>query len=173
MKLPFLITPEIDLTFFSEITPRFPNWERSFVSGKASTLFQVKHFIHSVRKTLVLSRVSFLPQAEGPPGNVHGGASAALIDEVMGISVWHQGEPSVTQKLELHYGKLLPLEHEAFVFTEIISSHAKTLEVHSNIYGSKFGSTEKEKTPYVSAQGVFYKLSSEQLANFKNKIGKN
>ena len=167
MKLPFLVAPEKDLSGFTPIQPSFPNWEKSFVSGSNSPLYNVSHFIHSVRKTLVLSRVSFLEKALGPPGNVHGGATAGLVDEIMGIAVWHQDEPCVTQKLEMHYGKLLPLYGEAFVYTEIVSSATKTLEVHSTIYS---GILDKQETPHVSAQGVFHRLSAEQLARFKNNL---
>ena len=160
MHLPYLVNPESDLSQFSVIVPRFPNWEKSFVSGPGSPLYEVTHFAHSIRKTLVLSRVKFLEKALGPPGHVHGGATAGLLDEIMGITVWHQGEACVTQKLEFHYGKLLPLNDEASVFTEIVSNAPKTFEVISTIYG-------KNKTPYVSAQGVFHRLSAEQLAKFK------
>jgi hypothetical protein len=172
MKLPFLVEPDFDLSFFTEIKPQFPNWEKSFVSGPSSPLYRVNHYIHTVRKTLVLTRVNFLSQAEGPPGNVHGGATAGLLDETMGIAVWHQGERCLTQKLELHYGKLLPIDKEAFVFTEIVASHEKTLEVHATIYNGTHSSkandpVQNQKTPRVSALGVFHRLSDEQLANFR------
>jgi len=160
MILPYLVAPDYDFDHFSPIQPKFPNWEKSFVSGKDSPLFKVSHFIHNARRTLVLTRVTFLSQALGPPGNVHGGATAGLIDEVMGVTVWHQNEKCVTEKLELHYGKMLPLQDEAFVFTEIASRETKTLEVHSSVYG-------KNKTPHVSARGVFHVLSAEQLARLR------
>ena len=179
MKLPFLVAPEFDLSLFAEIKPQFPNWEKSFVSGANSPLYRVSHLIHSVRKTLLLTRVTFLAQAEGPPGNVHGGATAGLVDETMGVVVWHQGERCLTQKLELHYGKLLPLTEEAFVFTEIVASNVKTLEVHTTIYSADVLGTDakegvkegdKTKTPRVSAQGVFHRLNDEQMAHFRNKL---
>ena len=163
MTLPYLVAPDYDFTQFSNILPNFPNWEKSFVSGKDSPLFQVEHFIHTIRPTLVMTRVNFLERALGPPGNVHGGASAALIDEVMGISVWHHGDKCVTKTLELQYGRMLPLADEALVFTEVFSEEPKTFEVHSTIYG-------KNKTPHVSARGVFHRLSVEQLAQLKGKF---
>jgi hypothetical protein len=163
MKLPFIVEPEHDFTHFSVIEPRFPNWQKSFVSGSQSPLYQVKHLIHDVRQTLVLTKVKFLGLALGPPGNVHGGATAGLLDEVMGIAVWHQNETCVTQKLEVHYGIMLPLDDEAMIYTEIVSKAAKTLEVHSTIYG-------KNGFPYVTSQGIFHRLSPEQLAKLKTKF---
>jgi len=163
MKLPYVVAPETDLSHFTKIQPRFPNWEKSFVSGPNSPLYDVEHFIHDVRKTLVLTRVKFLEKALGPPGNVHGGATAGLLDELMGVAVWHQGEPCVTQKLEVHYGILLPLDEEAMIYTEIVSQATKTLEVHSTIYGTN-------GQPYVTSQGIFHRLSAEQLAKLKSKF---
>jgi acyl-coenzyme A thioesterase PaaI-like protein len=160
MGLPYIVTPDYDFSHFTKILPKFPNWEKSFVSGKESPLFQLEHFIHSERPTLVLTTVKFLAHALGPPGNVHGGATAALADEVMGISVWHHGDKCVTQALELRYGRMLPLADEATVFTEVVLDEGKTLEVYSTIYG-------KSKTPHVSARGVFHRLSAEQLAQLK------
>lgn len=168
MTLPFIVDPELDLSQFTEIVPSFPNWERSFISGTNSYLFQMKHFVHFTRKSLFLTEVCFLNMAEGPPGHVHGGASAALIDEVMGISVWHQGDFCVTQKLELHYGRLLPLQQSAWVYTEIVSDNTKTLEVHATIYtNTATGKSKKEKIPHVSALGIFHRLNAEQIARFQ------
>ena len=156
----YLVPADFDFTQFELIEPRFLNWDKSFVSGIHSPLFRVKHFLHTQRKTLILTRVHFLEQALGPPGHVHGGATAGLIDETMGIAVWHQSLMCVTQKLEVHYSKMLKLQEEAFVFTEIVATHEKTVEVHATIYGN-------EKTPHVSAQGVFHRLRPEQLNKLK------
>lgn len=162
-NLLYAVVPDFDFGSFTQIEPGFPNWQKSFVSGKASTLFQVTHWIHSTRKTLFLTKVKFLDAAEGPPGCVHGGASAGLMDEVMGIAVWHRNEHCVTEKLELRYVKLLPLHEEALVFTEIVSETPKTLDVHATIYGL-------DKIPRVSGHGIFHRLNEEQIAHFRFKL---
>ncbi|MDD2921223.1 MAG: PaaI family thioesterase [Anaerolineales bacterium] len=46
---------------------------------------------------------------QGPPGNAHGGASAAILDEAMGLVVWAAGLKVAAVNLEINYHKPLPL----------------------------------------------------------------
>ena len=46
---------------------------------------------------------------QGPPGHTHGGASAAILDEAMGIVVWAAGHKVAAVNLEINYHKPLPL----------------------------------------------------------------
>lgn len=46
---------------------------------------------------------------QGPPGYSHGGASAAILDEVMGLVVWAAGHKVVAANININYRKPLPL----------------------------------------------------------------
>ena len=46
---------------------------------------------------------------QGPPGHSHGGASAAVLDEAMGLVVWAAGHKVAAVNLEINYHKPLPL----------------------------------------------------------------
>jgi uncharacterized protein (TIGR00369 family) len=46
---------------------------------------------------------------QGPPGHLHGGASAAVLDEAMGAAVWRAGYSVVSVNLEINYSKPAPL----------------------------------------------------------------
>ena len=46
---------------------------------------------------------------QGPPGHSHGGASAAILDEAMGLVVWALGHKVAAVNLEINYHKPLPL----------------------------------------------------------------
>jgi uncharacterized protein (TIGR00369 family) len=46
---------------------------------------------------------------QGPPGYTHGGASAAVLDEAMGLVVWAAGHKVAAVNLEINYHKPLPL----------------------------------------------------------------
>lgn len=46
---------------------------------------------------------------QGPPAHVHGGASAAVLDEAMGAAVWRAGHSVVAVNLEINYKKPVPL----------------------------------------------------------------
>jgi acyl-coenzyme A thioesterase PaaI-like protein len=141
------------------ITPKFPNWEKSFVSGAGSPLFEIEHRSHSDHPGLVISRVRFKPSTEGPPGHVHGGASAALLDETMGAVVWNHEFKAVTQTLSLSYLRTLPLNAVAYVGSEIISSDEKLIQVVATIFDEK-------KTAHVSAQAVFHRLTQSMIEKF-------
>lgn len=159
MGFPFLVPEQPDSTPRTGIVPAFPNWERSFVSGTKSPLFQVAHFITEGDSGVLITNVDFKQISEGPPGHVHGGASAALLDEIMGVMVWHRKFYCVTQTLNVHYGRALPLDKPAIVYTEIKAVHERTVEVHSTIY--------TQGVAMVSSQGIFHRLSEKQLERFK------
>ena len=46
---------------------------------------------------------------QGPPGYAHGGASAAILDEVMGLVVWAAGYKVLAANINVNYRKPLPL----------------------------------------------------------------
>lgn len=46
---------------------------------------------------------------QGPPRHAHGGASAAILDEAMGLVVWAAGHKVAAVNLEINYHKPLPL----------------------------------------------------------------
>ena len=57
----------------------------------------------------VIAEFTFHPRFEGGPGLAHGGAVAALFDDLLGfVSMMHQ-RPAVTAKLEVNYRHPIPL----------------------------------------------------------------
>ena len=142
------------------ITPAFPRWERSFVSGPASTLFQVEHSISNQDSQVLFTKVKFLPHSEGPPGHVHGGATAGLLDEAMGILVWHHGFASLTQTIQIDFKKAIPLSEPCLIVTRIDSIGEQKVGVSCTIFDSSHH-------PHVTGKGLFHRLTKEQLSRFK------
>jgi len=56
---------------------------------------------------------------QGPPGHAHGGASAAILDESMGLVVWAAGLQVAAVNLEINYHKPLPLHVPLSVETRV------------------------------------------------------
>ena len=56
---------------------------------------------------------------QGPPGFTHGGASAAILDEAMGLVVWAAGHKVAAVNLEINYHKPLPLMQPLIVEARI------------------------------------------------------
>jgi acyl-coenzyme A thioesterase PaaI-like protein len=57
----------------------------------------------------IFASFEFSDFQQGPPGFVHGGASAAVMDEAMGLAVFHSGYKAVTANLSIDYRKPIPL----------------------------------------------------------------
>ncbi len=145
------------------ITPPFPNWEKSFVSGPQSPLFEVAHAVDKTNPHHLYTRAFFKNMAEGPPGHAHGGATAALIDELMGIVIWHNQLLGITQTLQLFYWRMVPLNTPMYAVSEIKKVGPKKIDVHTTLF-------DLEKNPHVSATAIFHRLTSEHLELFnKNK----
>ena len=58
---------------------------------------------------LIFSEFQFTRAQQGPPGHAHGGASASVIDEAMGASVWQSGYRALLAHYELDYKLPVPL----------------------------------------------------------------
>jgi uncharacterized protein (TIGR00369 family) len=56
---------------------------------------------------------------QGPPGHAHGGASAAILDESMGLIIWAEGLQVAAVNLEINYHKPLPLNQPLTLETRI------------------------------------------------------
>ena len=56
---------------------------------------------------------------QGPPAHVHGGASAAVLDEAMGAVVWSAGYSVAAVNLEINYKKPVPLGQNIIIEARI------------------------------------------------------
>jgi acyl-coenzyme A thioesterase PaaI-like protein len=60
----------------------------------------------------VLATVTLGIPYEGPPGHVHGGVTAMIFDEVLGMVQSQSGNPGMTGRLIIHYRSPTPLYRE-------------------------------------------------------------
>jgi len=59
---------------------------------------------------------------QGPPRHAHGGASAAILDEAMGLVAWAAGLKVAAVNLEINYHKPLPL-HQPLTLEARVTEH--------------------------------------------------
>ena len=64
---------------------------------------------YSDKKNTIFSEFQLDLSQQGPPGYAHGGASAAILDEGMGVAVWRSGFNVAVVNLEINYKQPLPL----------------------------------------------------------------
>ncbi len=79
-------------------------WQASF---KQETPDAEGHFPPG--SVLIFADFQFTLAQQGPPGHAHGGASASVIDEAMGASVWQSGYRALLAHYELDYKLPVPL----------------------------------------------------------------
>jgi acyl-coenzyme A thioesterase PaaI-like protein len=87
------------------------------------------------------------PQYEGPPGLVHGGVSALLLDQLCGEAAAAGGSPGMTGRLTLHYRRPTPLgdlSGEAWI--DHVEGYKTTVKGHLK---------DADGNPTVEAEGLF------------------
>jgi acyl-coenzyme A thioesterase PaaI-like protein len=105
-----------------------------FVSGDPTgERFRVRYYRDPAN--LVVARIWFGPETEGPPGNAHGGSIAAVLDEVLGLAAWAAGYAIVVGRLNIHFQKLLPLRTVVEVRSRVVSVEGRKVMVHGGIHG--------------------------------------
>lgn len=57
----------------------------------------------------VYGQITLTEAQQGPPGHAHGGASAALLDEAMGLTAWYAGYRVLSVELNVEYLHPVPL----------------------------------------------------------------
>jgi acyl-coenzyme A thioesterase PaaI-like protein len=81
----------------------------------------------------LVGRVWFGPGTDGPPGHVHGGATAYVLDEAMGSVGWMNDYPVVAAKLEFQYKQMAPMETDLIVEAEVLSATDRKIEVEARL----------------------------------------
>jgi len=75
----------------------------------------------------------FTIQHQGPPGYVHGGASAAVLDEAMGLAIWQAGYRAVTVNLTIDYRQPVPLGEPIRIRGAMLSKAERRIETSGEI----------------------------------------
>ena len=87
------------------------------------------------------------PQYEGPPGLVHGGVSALLLDQLCGEAAAAGGAPGMTGRLTLTYRRPTPLgDLSAEAWIDDVQGYKTTVKGHVK---------DAEGKPTVEAEGLF------------------
>ncbi len=97
----------------------------------------------------IITSEFILNQAQqGPPGHAHGGASAAILDEAMGLVVWAAGHKVAAVKLEINYHTPLPL-------ATAVSLEARITQMDEHKIFSTGQIFLPDKTVAVSGKGIY------------------
>ena len=137
----------------------------SYVSGEPEgRRLRVRYFRRQADDAL-MGRVWFGPGTEGPPGRVHGGAVAALLDEAMGFSAWLVGHRVVAAHIEVDFRAMIPLAATASLEARVERVDGRKVHVRARL-------ELPDGTLAAESTGLFIELSSEHLERFSELASK-
>lgn len=116
-------------------------------------------FYQRRKDNALVGRVWFGSGIEGPPGHVHGGVSAYVLDEAMGSASWLANYPTVARKIEVHFERMTPIGVDLFIEAKVTRVKAKELIIEARIFASN-------KKVYSRAIGHFARLSRARVSAF-------
>jgi uncharacterized protein (TIGR00369 family) len=106
---------------------------------------------------------TFKESEQGPPGHVHGGASAAVLDEAMGAAVWVAGLQVVAARLEVDYKRPIPLGQKISIQAQISEQHARKTLTSAEILLEDGTIAVAGKGIYVPAPHLFTNTQFENI----------
>jgi acyl-coenzyme A thioesterase PaaI-like protein len=128
----------------------------SFVSGGLIDDFiDIKYFFDETSGSFYAT-VVFGEIAKGPPRHAHGGATAAVLDEVMGATAWMNRLHSMTAQLKINYLKAIPLNKEVYIETRIEKVAGKKVTIKGRIFN-------ENETIFVETESLFIKQGKEKF----------
>ena len=129
-------TANVDLSGESDWTsfdaPALVGASLRFVSGEPEgDRYRVRYYKNGQQE--LRARIWFGPETEGPPGHSHGGAMAAVLDEVLGLAAWTADYAIVVGNLNISFRNLLPLGAVVTVESTVVSAQGRKVMVHGKI----------------------------------------
>lgn len=128
--------------------------EGSFVLGTDSDVLQTVLIKSSIENEL-LGHVWFGWKTAGPPGHVHGGCQAAVLDEMMGSTGWYYKHPVVAAKIEFELLEMVPYEKEYDLRGFITKVDKRKVHIEAQLF--------KGEVIYARSKGLFIILKDEHM----------
>lgn len=137
----------------------------SFVSGDPEgERLRVAYFRRAGDGALV-GRAWFGAGAEGPPGHVHGGATAAVLDEAMGAAAWMDGWVVVAVHLEVDFARMLPLGTDAWMEARVERVDGRKVITRGRLH-------DAAGTDFATATGLFVTLDTERFHQLLGRVAR-
>jgi acyl-coenzyme A thioesterase PaaI-like protein len=111
-----------------------------------------------------LARFQPRPEHQGFPGQLHGGISTTLLDEVMGRVLLHQDVWAMTGRLEPKFSRPVPLDQELTIIGELTRNRARAYEARGEIQLA-------DGTVLVEGSGVYIRIPDSSIEQAKSELG--
>jgi acyl-coenzyme A thioesterase PaaI-like protein len=134
----------------------------NFVSGdRDGNRMRVRYFLDEQRQ--LKEKVWFGPGTQGPPGHVHGGSMAAVLDEAMGGAAWLAGKMVVAAEITVSYKEMLPLETCCVVESSVASIDGRKVRTKAEI-------KDRNGKVYTTASGLFIELDVSKFGDMAERV---
>lgn len=113
-----------------KVTGKQPNSKRCFVCGLANE-FGLKSRFYELENREIMALFTPLEGHQSYPGRLHGGISAAILDETIGRAVMKHTDGEVwgvTLEFSMKFRKPVPLEQELRVIGRITAENRRSFE---------------------------------------------
>ena len=136
--------------------PPFEMAHRSFLRGAGPERVSLRFFRRRGEECVVV-KVHFGPEAVGPPGCVHGGCIAAVLDEAMGAATWLAGYSVLAARLTVRFRRPVWPESRAVAEAWVERAGRRTVHARARLTAPDGGSL------YAEARGTFLAVEPEKL----------
>jgi acyl-coenzyme A thioesterase PaaI-like protein len=130
------------------------NFPDDIVTGKANPLGMAADITREGDVSVL--RTTLGPAFEGAPGRAHGGAVAALMDEVMGFVLSIHATPAYTGHLTVTYRAPTPIGVEIEMRATLRSHHGRKLRIEADAHHGT--------TLLAQGEGLFITVDPERFA---------
>ena len=96
----------------------------------------------------IFTEVKLTLKQQGPLGHIHGGASAAILDEIIGVAIWRAGYNVAVVNLDTSFRQAIPVDTTVTVEARMTEKKGRKIYGTGEIY-------LPDGTVAVSAKGVY------------------
>lgn len=114
------------------------------------------HIVPRYEGNRVVADLTFDKRFEGGPGLVHGGASAALMDDLIGFVMIAHQNPGVTANLSVNYLRPIPLG-------EKLTAEAWMTKIHGRKMYAEAVLRDGNNVHYLETTGLFLSVGPEHF----------
>jgi uncharacterized protein (TIGR00369 family) len=112
---------------------------------------------------VIFGEVALTEHQQGPPGNAHGGASAALLDEAMGAAAWAAGHKVAAVNLNVDFQQPVPLGEKISITGRVVGKEGKVVRTEGEIRLPDGEVAVAGRGIYVEAEHLFSKVKFRHM----------
>ena len=75
----------------------------------------------------IFTEVKLTLKQQGPRGHIHGGASAAILDEIIGVAIWRAGYNVAVVNLDIQFRKAIPVDSTVTVEARMTDNEGRKI----------------------------------------------